>query len=61
MGRDGQLNDAEDDELRRLHMFRRFGVVAGRLSSRYDELRSRDRRSQVREPAADLIASESDH
>ena len=44
------LSPQEDAELRRLHFFRRFGVVATRVARRYDELRHRDRRQTIREP-----------
>ena len=44
------LTPEEDAELRRLHFFRRFGVVASRFARRYDNLRDRDRRENVREP-----------
>jgi hypothetical protein len=54
---DGRLSREEDFELRRLHVFRKFGVVANRLSGRYEELRSRDRRRAVREPTAQDAAS----
>jgi hypothetical protein len=44
------LTPAEDAELRRLHFFRRFGVVAIKFARRYDDLRGRDRRESIREP-----------
>jgi hypothetical protein len=44
------LTEKEDAELRRLHFFRRFGVIADRAAQRYTELRSRDRRGFVRDP-----------
>jgi len=44
------LTPAEDAELRRLHFFKRFGVVAGKFARRYDDLRGRDRRLNIREP-----------
>ncbi|HEX4654157.1 MAG TPA: hypothetical protein VH274_00295 [Mycobacteriales bacterium] len=47
----GGLTPTEDAELRRLHFFRRFGVVATKFARRYDELRGRDRRLDIREPA----------
>lgn len=50
------LTRDEDAELRRLHFFRRFGVVANRVARRYDELRGRDRRGEVREPDEASIA-----
>jgi hypothetical protein len=46
----GRLEPDEDAELRRLHMLRGFGAVAGTVSSRYRELRGRDRRGKVRDP-----------
>jgi hypothetical protein len=49
MSRTG-LSPEEDAELRRLHFFRRFGVVASRFSERYNELRHRDRRLEIRDP-----------
>jgi hypothetical protein len=45
-----RLDSDEDAELRRLHMLRGFGSVAGMVSSRYLALRGRDRRGKVREP-----------
>ena len=47
---DARLDPEEDAELRRLHMLRGFGMVAGSITSRYDALRGRDRRRDVREP-----------
>jgi hypothetical protein len=44
------LTPEEDAELRRLHFFGRFGVVASMIARRYDELRGRDRRTSIREP-----------
>jgi len=44
------LTPDEDAELRRLHFFRRFGVVATRFAQRYTDLRGRDRRSFIRDP-----------
>lgn len=55
LGRPGRLSSDEDHELRRLHLLRRFGAVAGRLAWRYDELRSRDRRRLVREPVDEAV------
>jgi hypothetical protein len=46
----GQLESDEDAELRRLHMLTGFGSVANSVVSRYEALRSRDRRRDVREP-----------
>lgn len=45
------LTPDEDAELRRLHFLARFGAVASRLAQRYSELRERDRRTSIREPA----------
>jgi len=50
------LTRSEDAELRRLHFFRRFGVVATHVARRYDELRGRDRREEVREPDEEIVA-----
>jgi hypothetical protein len=47
---DTRLEPHEDAELRRLHMLKGFGMVAGTVASRYDALRGRDRRKAVREP-----------
>jgi len=47
---DDRLKPEEDAELRRLHMLRGFGMVAGSITSRYEALRGRDRRKDVREP-----------
>ena len=44
------LTPDEDAELRRLHFFKRFGVVASKFARRYDDLRGRDRRTDIREP-----------
>jgi hypothetical protein len=49
------LDVHEDAELRRLHVLRGFGMVAGSISSRYDALRGRDRRKAVREPDDDSV------
>jgi hypothetical protein len=47
---DGRLGPEEDSELRRLHVLRGFGMVAGSVTSRYEALRRRDRRQAVRDP-----------
>jgi hypothetical protein len=44
------LDAGEDSELRRLHFLARFGGLTADLVDRYDELRSRDRRTYVRDP-----------
>jgi hypothetical protein len=46
-----RLTAEEDAELRRLHVLARFGAVAGAVKLRYTELRQRDRRRTVRDPA----------
>ena len=51
------LSPDEDAELRRLHFFSRFGVVANAFARRYDELRRRDRRETIREPEEDVRTS----
>jgi hypothetical protein len=47
---DPALDPEEDSELRRLHMLKGFGMVAGSVMSRYEALRGRDRRKGVRLP-----------
>jgi hypothetical protein len=47
---DAQLGPDEDSELRRLHVLKGFGMVAGTVTSRYEALRGRDRRRGVRNP-----------
>ena len=54
---DAQLGPEEDSELRRLHVLKGFGVVAGSVTSRYDALRRRDRRRSVREPEESSVAT----
>lgn len=44
------LTPAEDEELRRLSALADFGALTPAMAEIYDELRSRDRRSTVREP-----------
>ena len=44
------LTPDEDAELRLLHGLRGFGAVARSIGSRYETLRSRDRRKSIREP-----------
>jgi hypothetical protein len=50
------LTPEEDAELRRLHLLKSFGAVAGSISSRYNALKGRDRRKTVREPDETSIA-----
>jgi hypothetical protein len=47
---DPRLGPDEDSELRRLHVLKGFGMVAGSVLARYEALRSRDRRKGVRDP-----------
>ncbi|HEX3907541.1 MAG TPA: hypothetical protein VHW92_06390 [Mycobacteriales bacterium] len=51
-----RLTAEEDAELRRLHVLARFGAVAGAVKLRYTELRQRDRRREVRDPADQTTA-----
>lgn len=44
------LTPAEDEELRRLTALAAFGALTPELGEVYRELRSRDRRTDVREP-----------
>ena len=44
------LTPDEDAELRLLHGLRGFGAVARSIGSRYETLRARDRRRNIREP-----------
>ena len=44
------LTPAEDEELRRLAALADFGALTPALAAIYDELRSRDRRTTIREP-----------
>lgn len=45
------LSTEEDDELRRLGLFERHGLLQGDMERIYEQLRQRDRRKSVREPA----------
>jgi hypothetical protein len=54
---DPQLGPDEDSELRRLHVLKGFGMVAGTVTSRYEALRGRDRRHGVRDPDEKSIAA----
>lgn len=44
------LSPAEDEELRRLAALADFGALTPAMAEVYDELRSRDRRTTIREP-----------
>jgi hypothetical protein len=54
---DARLGPDEDSELRRLHVLKGFGMVAGSVISRYDALRGRDRRKGVRDPDEKSVAA----
>ena len=45
------LTSQEDDELRRLGLFERHGLLRGDMERIFEQLRQRDRRATVREPA----------
>jgi hypothetical protein len=47
---DERLNREEDDELRRLHFMSQFGALSERSKTRFQDLRLRDRRREVRPP-----------
>lgn len=51
------LGPDEDSELRRLHLLKSFGMVAGNVTSRYEALRHRDRRHGVRDPDEATVAA----
>lgn len=51
------LGPDEDSELRRLHLLKAFGMVAGSVTSRYEALRNRDRRRGIRDPDEGTVAS----
>jgi hypothetical protein len=51
-----RLSSEEDATLRRLRMLSQFGAVAGSVHQHYQDLRSRDRRREVREPADPTVA-----
>ena len=44
------LTPAEDEELRRLAALADFGALTPAMAAIYDELRSRDRRTEIRAP-----------
>ena len=45
-----RLTPDEDAELRLLHSLKGFGAVARSIGARYESLRSRDRRKDIRDP-----------
>ena len=45
------LSSEEDAELRRLGLFEKHGLLRGDEERAYEQLRERDRRTSVREPA----------
>jgi hypothetical protein len=45
-----RLSAEEDATLRRLRVLSQFGSVAGSVNQHYQDLRSRDRRREVRDP-----------
>lgn len=45
-----RLTRDEDADLRRLNVLALFGELAPDAAARFDELRQRDRRSEIREP-----------
>jgi hypothetical protein len=47
---ESRLTPDEDAELRLLHSLRSFGAVARSMGARYEALRSRDRRKNIRDP-----------
>lgn len=57
--RDQQLTDLEDAELRQLTWFGLAGDLSEKSQARIAELRSRDRRAEVRDPRPDPISQDS--
>jgi hypothetical protein len=51
-----RLSAEEDATLRRLRVLSQFGAVAGDVNNHYQDLRSRDRRREVRDPADPTVA-----
>jgi hypothetical protein len=51
-----RLSAEEDATLRRLRVLSQFGAVAGNVHKHYQDLRSRDRRGEVRDPADPTVA-----
>jgi len=45
----GELTPNEDADLRRLNALTRYALAAPMLTGRFDELRTRDRRTRVRD------------
>ena len=56
---DQKLTDLEDAELRQLTWFGLAGDLSEKSQARIAELRSRDRRAEVRDPRPDPISQES--
>lgn len=50
------LTQDEDGELKRLAVFHQFGLLMGEVADRFEDLRQRDRRNQVREPT-DIVSA----
>jgi hypothetical protein len=55
---DQKLNDLEDAELRQLTWFGLAGDLSEKSQARIAELRSRDRRAEVRDPRPDPISQD---
>jgi hypothetical protein len=53
-----RLSAEEDATLRRLRVLSQFGAVAGSVHQHYQDLRSRDRRREVRDPHDPTVAQE---
>jgi hypothetical protein len=53
-----RLSSEEDATLRRLRVLSQFGAVAGTVHQHYQDLRRRDRRREVRDPADPTVAQE---
>jgi hypothetical protein len=53
-----RLSAEEDATLRRLRVLSQFGAVAGSVNQHYQDLRSRDRRREVRDPHDPTAAQE---
>jgi hypothetical protein len=51
-----RLSAEEDAPLRRLRVLSQFGAVAGSVHQHYQDLRRRDRRREVRDPADPTVA-----
>ena len=48
------LTPDEDEELRRINVLAQFGALPELMIQRFVELRSRDRRMEIREPTLDV-------